>query len=206
VEHVEVLEGPGSSLFGSGPPGGTINVVHYAPSPTFDYGGRFEAGSFGTVSGSAYVTGSTGIQGLDYRIDALAQHSEGFRSLKSGSYEFRPELSWALGHHFLAFALDARDLQATPDPAGLIYVNGLPITGVSRDAKYSTPFSHGNQTLLRTTLSDIWSVAPYLTITNRFSYMYRNLLILRNGDGRTVTGTVLSGRQLRAQHDVLNDF
>ena len=33
VERVEVLEGPGSSLFGSGPPGGTINLVHYTPSP-----------------------------------------------------------------------------------------------------------------------------------------------------------------------------
>ena len=48
----------------------------------------------------------------------------------------------------------ARDIDATPDPAGLIYVNGRPITGVPVTAKYSTPFSHGNQTLLRTSLSD----------------------------------------------------
>ena len=32
VKSVEVLEGPGSALFGSGPPGGTINIVHYTPS------------------------------------------------------------------------------------------------------------------------------------------------------------------------------
>ncbi|HEY9131723.1 MAG TPA: TonB-dependent receptor plug domain-containing protein, partial [Dyella sp.] len=32
VERVEILEGPGSALFGSGPPGGTIDIVHYAPS------------------------------------------------------------------------------------------------------------------------------------------------------------------------------
>lgn len=36
--------------------------------------------------------------------------------------------------------------------------------------------------------------------------MYRNLPILRNGDGGTITGTVFSGRQLRQQHDVLNDL
>ena len=28
VDHIEVLKGPGSALFGSGPPGGTVNIVH----------------------------------------------------------------------------------------------------------------------------------------------------------------------------------
>lgn len=107
---------------------------------------------------------------------------------------------------FQTFVVDARSLEATPDPAGLIYVYGAPITGVPRDTKYSTPFSHGNQTLLSTTLADAWADSPYLTITNRFSYMYRNLLILRNGDGGSVVGTQLTGRQLRAQHDILGDF
>ena len=206
VERVEILEGPGSSMFGSGPPGGTINVVHYAPSPMLLYGGMFQTGSFGMESGNAFVTGPTGVQGLNFRIDALAQHEEGFRSLKSADYEIRPELSWALGRHLLTFTVDARDIQATPDPAGLIYLNGLPITGVSREAKYSTPFSHGNQSLVRTSLSDVWPIARYLSITNRFSYMFRNLSILRNGDSGTVTGSVFSGRQLRAEHDMLNDF
>jgi iron complex outermembrane receptor protein len=146
------------------------------------------------------------VQGLDFRVDALAQRSDGFRSLPSSGYELRPELSWSIGHHFLTFAVDARSLEATPDPAGLIYVNGAPITGVSRETKYSTPFSHGNQTLLRSTISDAWAVTPYLTITNHFSYMYRNLLILRNGDGGSVAGTEFIGRQLRAQHDTLGDF
>src|ERR1700761_3142719 len=61
VEQVEILEGPGSSLFGSGPPGGTINLVHYAPSPMLLYGGSFQTGSFGAQSANAFVTGPTGI-------------------------------------------------------------------------------------------------------------------------------------------------
>ncbi len=206
VDHVEILEGPGSSLFGSGPPGGAINLVHFTPSPMLLYGGTFEFGSFGTQSGNAWVTGPTGIKGVDFRVDALAQRSNGFRSLASGDFEIRPQLMWTVGRHLLMLVMDARDIDATPDPAGLIYVNGKPITGVSREAKYSTPFSHGNQTLLRTSLMDTWLVNRHLTINNRFAYMYRNLLILRNGDGATITGTVFSGRQLRAQHDVLNDF
>jgi iron complex outermembrane receptor protein len=206
VERVEVLEGPGSSLFGSGPPGGTINVVHFAPASALNYGGSFETGSFGLISGNAFITGTTNIQGLNFRIDGLAQHEDGFRSLKSADYELRPELSWTSAHHKFTFAVDARDLQATPDPAGLIYVNGTPITGVSNEAKYSTPFSYGDQALLRTTATDDWTLSSYLTITNRFSYMYRNLSIQRNGDGGTVTGIVFSGRQLRNQHDTINDF
>ncbi len=206
VERVEILEGPGSSLFGSGPPGGTINVVHFAPSSALNYGGSFETGSFGLISGNGFVTGPTSIQGLNYRIDGLAQHEDGFRSLKSADYELRPELKWEFSHHTFTFAVDARDLQATPDPAGLIYVNGTPITAVSLETKYSTPFSYGDQALLRTTATDDWTVNSYLTITNRFSYMYRNLSIQRNGDSGTVTGIVFSGRQLRNQHDTVDDF
>src|SRR5262249_40063298 len=58
----------------------------------------------------------------------------------------------------------------------------------------------------RTNVSDAWSISPYLTITNRFSYMYRELSILRNGDGGTVTGITFTGRQLRRQYDNLGDF
>jgi iron complex outermembrane recepter protein len=206
VERVEVLEGPGSSLFGSGPPGGTINVLHYTPSATLHYGGTFQTGSFGLVSGNGYLTGETGLQGLNYRVDGLAQHEDGFRSLTNADYELRPALSWTLGRHLFLFSLDARELQMTPDSAGLIYVNGSPIRGVTREAKYSTPFSLGDQSLARTIISDVWTARSSVTITNRFSYMYRNLSILRNGDSGTVTGSVFSGRQLRKQHDVLNDY
>src|ERR1700754_1486419 len=72
VERVEILEGPGSALFGSGPPGGTINIVHFAPASTLHYGGSIQAGSYGALTGSAYITGPTGVNGLDYRIDATA--------------------------------------------------------------------------------------------------------------------------------------
>jgi iron complex outermembrane receptor protein len=115
-------------------------------------------------------------------------------------------LGWTIGRHLITFSADARELRATPDPAGLIYLNGAPITGVSREAKYSTPFSYGDQSLARAIVSDTWPVSPHLTVTNRFSYMYRNLPILRNGDSGTVSGIVFSGRQLRRQHDILNDY
>src|SRR6201996_195450 len=87
VRRIEVLEGPGSSLFGSGPPGGTINVVHYEPSPVFHWGTSLEAGSFGTVTNSSFITGPTTVQGLNYRLDSYFLRSEGFRDLGSQDYE-----------------------------------------------------------------------------------------------------------------------
>lgn len=89
VKRIEILEGPGSALFGSGPPGGTINIVHYTPSSTFHFGGDIQSGSFGTVSNSAYVTGPTGVAGLSYRVDASASRSDGFRDLSSWAFQRR---------------------------------------------------------------------------------------------------------------------
>ncbi len=106
----------------------------------------------------------------------------------------------------LLLAADGRYLQATPDPAGLIYLNHTPITVVSRETKYSTPFGFGNQSIGRFTGSDVWQATPFVAVNNRLSYMYRNLSILRNGDGGSVVGNSLTGRQLRNQHDVVNDF
>jgi iron complex outermembrane receptor protein len=206
VERVEILKGPGSALFGSGPPGGTINVVHYAPSDTLGYGGSLQAGSFGSVTANAYATGPTGLPGLDFRIDGQIQHSDGFRDLASTDDEIRPEFSWAVGRHLFTVTLDARYIEAKPDPAGLIYLNGSPIDSVSRDTEYSTPFSRADQSLVRLSATDVWNATSYLTVTGRLSYMHRDLSILRNGDGGTVTGDVLSGRQLRQQHDDIDDF
>jgi iron complex outermembrane recepter protein len=206
VERVEILEGPGSSLFGSGPPGGTINLAHYTPSPSFGTGAQFQAGSFGLYSGSTYLTGPTGVHGLHYRVDSLTQHKDGFRGLSGGDYEVRPVLGFTTIHHVVLLAGDGRYLQATPDPAGLIYYNHTPIKVVPRETKYSTPFGLGDQSIGRFTGSDLWQAKPNVMVNNRVSYMLRNLSILRNGDGGSVVGTTFTGRQLRSQHDVINDF
>ncbi len=208
VQGIEILEGPGSALFGSGPPGGTINIVHYKPSSEFHYGDSLTVGSFGTVNDNFFVTGPSTVPGLDYRIDATVSHSDGFRDLESQDYAVRPDFLWHLGDHTLEFALDARHLEQTPDSYGLIYFEGKPITGVPIDSKYSTPFADAIQDFLRPTLTDEWKVNDFLTINNRFSYLYRTLEALRNGDSTNtkVSGDEVIGRQLRQQGDTDNDL
>ena len=208
VERVEVLEGPGSALFGSGPPGGTINLVHFTPSSELHYGAGLQVGSFGAVSNNYYVTGPSGIDGLNYRVDALIQHADGFRDLGSGDYEIRPAFDWTIGDHRVSFSVDIRRLDNTPDPQGLIYLNGSPIKGVSETTKYSSPLGFDHQDMIRVDLGDAWTVNDYLTINSRFEYDHRNNSILRNGDGGSVSGISFVGRQLRQQtdHDANYDY
>jgi len=59
VQDIEVLKGPGSALFGSGPPGGTINIVHFLPSPVPGYGMSSQLDSYGTWLSTIYATGPT---------------------------------------------------------------------------------------------------------------------------------------------------
>ncbi len=219
VRRIEILEGPGSALFGSGPPGGTINVVHYDPSPVFHWGTTVQAGSFGTINNSTYVTGPTSVQGLNYRIDSTVSSTDGFRDLAARDYEFRPSFSWQVQDHTYSFALDARHIEQTPDSYGLIYLNGQPITGVANTAKYSTPFSFANQDYIRPTFADKWDVNDYLTINNRLSYTHRDIDAMRNNDSMTAVNSTsgtrivttgptdeLMGRQLRLQNDSDNFF
>ena len=198
MRRVEILEGPGSALFGSGPPGGTINIVHYKPSPVFHWGSSLQAGSFGTVTNSDYVTGPTTIDGLNYRVDTTFSRSDGFRDLGGRDYEFRPEFTWHVQDHTLTFALDARHIEQTPDSYGLIYLNGSPITGVPITAKYSTPFSFANQDYIRPTLTDKWDVTDFLTVNNRFSYTHRDIDVMRNNDSMSATGTQIVGERWSA--------
>lgn len=204
MERIEVLKGPGSALFGSTTPGGSINIVHFTPSSVPGYGVGVQVGSFGSISNTLYATGPTSVPGLNYRVDGLLAHSDGFRSLESANYEVRPVLSWAANDHLVTLAVDIRHIERTPDSYGLIYFNGAPIN-MPRDTKYSTPFSQGDQDIQRVTLTDTWKVSDFLTVNNRFSFLHRNVDILRNSGG-TVTGTTLTNRQLREQTDHDDDF
>jgi iron complex outermembrane receptor protein len=212
VDHIEVLKGPGSALFGSGPPGGSINIVHAVPSATPGYGVSLQGGSFGTIFANAHATGPTLVPGVNYRIDGLAQHADGFRGLTSADYELRPVWTWTHLDHTTTVAFDLRHIERTPDLQGLPYFRsspGLiatPLTSVPRDTRYYSPYSHGNQDLARATVADSWIVSEFLTVNNRFSYMHRDLDVMRNGDGGGVVGDALTGRSIRHQHDLNDDL
>jgi hypothetical protein len=152
-----------------------------------------------------YATGATNVEGPNYRIDGLAQHSDGFRHLEDADYELRPAFTWSWSDHVTTAALDLRHIVQTPDLYGIPYVGGAPL-GVPRDSGYSTPFGHGDRDIERLTLTDAWWWSNELTINNRFSYMHRDLDILRNSGGATISGEEMTSRQLREQSDHDDDL
>ncbi len=99
VAQIEVLKGPGSALLGSGPAGGSINIVHFEPSSVPQYGVGVQIGEFGTISTNIFATGPSATPGVNYRVDALIDHTDGFRDLSGSSYEFRPTISWTGDGH-----------------------------------------------------------------------------------------------------------
>ena len=203
VERIEIFEGPGSALFGSGPPGGTINILHYSPSNELHYGARLEIGSYGTVLGNSYGTGQTGITNLAYRVDATFDRATGFRHLESRDAEARPALEWAAGSHRIWLSLDLRNIHETPDSYGIIYFAGSPMRNVPLTAKYSSSFATAHTNFVRPELTDEWTVSRFLTINNRFSFLHRTQSSLGNGDSSStkVSGIQVIGRQLRQQSD-----
>lgn len=200
VAQIEVLKGPGSALLGSGPAGGSINIVHYVPTSNPQYGVGTQIGSFGVVSTTFFANGPTTVPGMNYRIDGLIDHSDGFRDQKSATYELRPTISWAGDGHIVTLSVDVRHIERTPDPFGILYLNGKPLN-VPIDTKYYSPFSRGNQDVERIALSDAYAVSPYLTINNRLAYTHRDVDILRDGAGGTVIGSSFTGRAIREQTD-----
>ena len=209
VDHIEVVEGPGSALFGSGPPGGTINIVHYTPSSDLHYGASVQAGSFGTIVNNDYITGPTTLPGLSYRIDGTFSHTDGFRDLASHDYEILPQLQYQWAGHTTNFAVDIRQIDETPELVRHHLFQRDRRSETSRSIRNIRPHSPLSQeTYIRPTLTDQWNVNDLLTINNRFSYLHRTLDVLGNGDSTStkVSDGEVVGRQLRQQADNVGDF
>jgi iron complex outermembrane receptor protein len=212
VERVEILKGPGSALFGSTEQGGTINLVHDRPSDTFGAWASEQFGSFATTTTNIALTGPTGIDGVDGRIDGSFEHSNGFRDLSSQTGEILGSLSWHPGNHDIQFRAEYHKLQNLPDAAGIPFSPpkgaGQPLD-VPSDFTYYTPFAYANQQISRVFLTDAWSVDDSLLLNLRASWTGRDVDLARNAGGSvTLIGNdySLTRRQLRRQTDNVNDL
>lgn len=76
IDHVEVLRGPQSALYGSDAIGGVINIITKSGKGPAQFSARTEAGSYGTINSSAAVTGSQGP--WTYAVTGGAGRSTGF--------------------------------------------------------------------------------------------------------------------------------
>src|SRR5262249_1261746 len=77
VARVDILKGPGSALYGSGAPGGTISLISKLPTPTPYYSATGVGGSFATYQFGTDLGGPLG-ETLGYRFHSDHFHTEGF--------------------------------------------------------------------------------------------------------------------------------
>jgi iron complex outermembrane receptor protein len=97
TERIEFLKGPAAALYGSGEPGGTLNVVTKKPQYTPGYGIDLGAGSHDRRRAAADLTGPLG-GGLAYRLNLAAEDNGSFRDFIGARRTLvAPALTWALG-------------------------------------------------------------------------------------------------------------
>ena len=87
LDRVEVLRGPGSSLYGADAVGGVVNLITRrgttSGAPSFD--GRVAVGGYGSIEASAGVRGATGANGaFDYAATLSSERSKGVSALRAG--------------------------------------------------------------------------------------------------------------------------
>jgi iron complex outermembrane receptor protein len=211
VERVEVLKGPGSALFGSAEPGGSINLIRYQPNQTLSGSASEQYGSFDTTTSTVALNVPL-TDRVAARIDGGYTNSKGFRGLANQAAEVYGSLAFRPTNHDILLRLEYHDLTATPDAIGLPFSPpagaGLPAP-VNETNRYYTPFAYADQTIKKVLLSDAWAIDDSLTINLRTAYSDRDVNLARNAGGKLAAsgGTfALTGRQLREQTDNVHDF
>jgi iron complex outermembrane recepter protein len=97
IDRVEVLKGPASVLYGSGQPGGLINLVTKKPLPVFRHHVSYTHGQFQQHRAIADSTGPLNrARTLLYRLNYAYFSNDSFRWFnKADNYLAAPALTWA---------------------------------------------------------------------------------------------------------------
>lgn len=204
VNRIEVLKGPGSALYGSGQPGGTVNVVSKRPRPEFAAELGALGGSFGTRGAYADVSGGLDDDGTVLaRVIADIEHEDGFRDLERDIREFSPTLVFNYASDkTLTIDFDYRDIEIVPDNYGIVFGYNRRPADVDSDTKYYSPMNYANQSITRTSVSHAWDIASELTMNSALIHDRRDLEMLRNAGGGTGNAqNEMTGRNVRTQDD-----
>lgn len=78
IERIEIIEGPGSALYGGNAMGGTINIVTRDPIHHFEANAALTGGSFGTLGESFYIGGKARNNGFSWSMNSFARRGDGY--------------------------------------------------------------------------------------------------------------------------------
>ncbi|MFD2273063.1 TonB-dependent receptor [Undibacterium arcticum] len=96
IDHVEIVYGPLSSLYGSSAMGGVIQIFTKKGATGFHPSVSAGVGSYGTRNVEAGVSGGSAIDGernFHYAISAAHEQADGFSATKpaAGTFSFNPD-------------------------------------------------------------------------------------------------------------------
>ena len=125
VDHIEVVKGPSSALFGRGEPGGTVNII--TKKPLFEEQGSVavSGGSYETYRAEGDLTGPLS-QSVAGRINGAYEHANSFRdTVTSSKYVITPSVLMRFGEHdSLVYEFEAVHQEA-PFDRGVVGRNGV---------------------------------------------------------------------------------
>lgn len=133
ADHVEVLKGPASLMYGALEPGGLINVI--SKQPQFTAGTTLTGSGYSEGGGSLGVdtTGPLGDTGLAYRLVAERSHEDYWRNYGVNEHTLiAPSIAWVGERASFSLAYTYNDY-ASPFDRGTVFVNGRPANISYRD-------------------------------------------------------------------------
>jgi outer membrane receptor protein involved in Fe transport len=157
VDHIEVIKGPNSALYGRTAIGGVINLITLDPPSKPDFSGRVETGAWGYVRVNALAGAPTDSSGSGYVVSWQGEQRSSFydQSYKRHESSIFGKLVQNVGARTQLFvtANYASSLGGTPAPIPI--VNGKPLSSVdpsfSRFTNLNLPSAAYNQDEVRVT-------------------------------------------------------
>ncbi len=180
VDHVEIVKGPTSMLYGRVEPGGFVNIVTRAPQAEAAYSASVQAGSWGFLRANVDATGTLAAKGaLTYRLMGDIDRSRSFTAnAHRDNRAAAGSLAWDDGGRFKArFDLEYYDYASTWLDSPVPVIGKAPAP-VPRSFSILLPESWAKYpyTAKRLLLaySWTWQLADNWRLTNRFHYVRGN--------------------------------
>jgi iron complex outermembrane receptor protein len=174
VDHIGVLYGPASVLYGSGAIGGAVNVVARRPDP---YRRRHEValsgGSFGTYHTALDATGPLSDR-VSYRFDASARRSSHWVERgESNSLAVSGSMRVDVSDRLRVTVSNDFGNQNPSVYLGTPVLNNAPVAGL-RYKNYNVADAELNFTDNWTSVETAWTPRPNVTVRNNTYYLYHD--------------------------------
>lgn len=216
VQQIEVLKGPGSALFGSGTPGGFVNLVTKAPDLHTSRELDISLGSFHARQLKLDLTGSLSEEdsqaqhaNAQYRFITSYLNKDGYRGFGNKTIEVLPSVRFKYDqHHTSTLSFRHYDSTILNDSVGMVFRKHQ-IIDMPQETRFYTPFTESTSRIDALSFKHEWQMRPDYLLRADFSYGTRDLDFRRNVPNWRLSesngATRMVNRNWRDQEDRLID-